>query len=262
MIRQQPCKSCLISGSPSQGQAFPLLHYGLFRGDNFGYFVQTSASEVIAVDSPDGKFMLTVLRERGWQLKALLLTHAHHDHVVDLGEVLTETGCAFYKPAGLSGLPMGRAVQDGEVVEVEGLRVEVLETSGHSPMDLSYVFPELKLCFCGDSVFHNGCGRMFAGPASRFWHSLERLRALPDDFFLCCGHDYAADNALFRRQLFPDLPQSDLPSRPHGPLSLADQRQSNPFLNADDPVLAAALGLSAAQPAEVFKKLRELRNQL
>jgi hydroxyacylglutathione hydrolase len=254
-------RSFSLSRSSFADPRFPCLHLGLLKGDNYGYFLQTDPQSVLAVDVPEGHRMLEILAERGWRLEALLLTHTHHDHVVYLQDLLDATGCAFFYPQAAGGLPTGTALSDGSAFELGGLRVEVLDTSGHSDLDFSYWFPDLNLCFCGDSLFAWGCGRMFAGPPERFWHSLCRLRDLPPETRLCCGHDYAVDNRLFLQKTFPGRP---LPAESDGemPLLLKTQQAENPFLRADDPAIAAALDLKDADPVLVFKSLRELRNQL
>ncbi|MDF3131111.1 MBL fold metallo-hydrolase [Kiritimatiellaeota bacterium B1221] len=242
---------------------YPILHSGLLKGDNYGYFVQTGPREVLAVDAPEGRVMLEILKHKSWTLKALLLTHTHHDHVVYLEELLQKTGCAFFHPEGAEVPGGGRGVTDGESFEVNGLRVQALDTSGHSDLDFSYWFPDLDLCFCGDTLFASGCGRMFAGPPERFWASLKRLRELPEATRICCGHDYLGDNLRFVRQTFPNLPVlRSVEGWDVMPLRLAVQRKCNPFLMADDPRIAVSMGLEGADPAMIFKKLRELRNQL
>ncbi|MGA0333031.1 MAG: MBL fold metallo-hydrolase [Kiritimatiellia bacterium] len=236
---------------------------GRLRGNNLGYFVQVDARRVIAVDVPDGERMLSLLEERGWELHLLLLTHTHHDHVVNLEKLVEWTGCAFWYPEGADLSVPGSPMRDGEEREALGLRIQAMDTSGHSPLDFSYFFPELPLCFCGDTLFAWGCGRMFTGPAERFWSSLRRLRGLPDETLLCCGHDYFAENSQFLRTFLPQLPEF-FPGEGEGemPLRLGEQKLRNPFLRADDPRVAAALDLAPGEPVEVFKKLRELRNQL
>lgn len=250
----------LCSSSPAADPC-PCLHSGLLHGDNYGYFLQVDAQSVIAVDVPDGQRILEILDARNWVLKALLLTHTHHDHVRGLQTLLDGTGCAFYYPGGAPGLPPGIEMWDDQQFSLCGQRLQIIETSGHSDLDLSVWFPDLSLCFCGDTLFAWGCGRMFAGPPARFWQSLCRLRALPPETRLCCGHDYAADNLCFMARHFPDV---SLPAIKEGemPLLLKHQRAENPFLRADDPTVALALGLEDAEPVRVFKTMRDLRNQL
>ena len=254
-------RSHTLSSDPND--CFPLLHYGILEGDNFAYFIQVDERSVLAIDVPDGKKMLATLRENSWKLEALLLTHTHHDHIVGLPEVVEQTGCRFYHPEGAAGIPRGRGLVDGQDLDLHGHQLKVIETSGHSPLDLSFWFPDLHLCFCGDTLFAWGCGRMFSGPASRLWESIKRLRSLPDQTLLCCGHDYAADNRRFYKQALPGLkPLIPIGEEIPMPLDLRTQKRENPFLRADDPEIALALGLENKEPSEVFKKLSELRNHL
>ena len=252
-----------LSLSPDGATSFPVLHCGCIKGDNYGYFLQVDEKRVVAVDVPDGRVMLDILRQQGWTLELLLLTHTHHDHVLHLEDLLKKTGCDFWHPAGATLPVEGTGLRDGEERNVLGLRVQAMETSGHSPLDFSYVFPEVNVCFCGDTLFAWGCGRMFAGPASRFWSSLQRLRELPDETLLCCGHDYREDNRTFALQIFPNSSRW-VPEAGEGemPLHFGEQKRRNPFLSADDPQIAEALGMKGQDPVLVFKKLRELRNQL
>lgn len=205
----------------------------------------------------------------GKPLGAVLLTHFHHDHVNGLKEVMDTSGCTLFAPAPFEGLPRLH-VSDGMNWEVEGLNVVAFETSGHSPLDMCYHLPELHLCFCGDTLFGWGCGRMFAGPADIFWPSLDRLRALPPETRICCGHDFRKENAQFMREQLPQLPwveegiqriQTELLEEAFPePLILSDQIATNPFLRADDPALAKGIGRAGASPVEVFAELRKRRN--
>ncbi len=222
---------------------------------------------MIAVDVPDGEAMLACLEREKWTLSSILLTHTHWDHVAGLEDVLKRTGCELIAPAGAFGVSADRWVKDGERFQVVNLSVAAMDTSGHSELDFSYWLPESGICFCGDTLFAWGCGRMFAGPADLLWASLQKLRALPGDPWLACGHDYADDNLLFMRQQLSAVPRfADFAERVEDmetmPVRLSEQIEHNPFLRADDPEIAETLGLTGADPVEVFARLRELRNRL
>lgn len=245
----------------------PRLHYGILARDNYGYFVELNGGIVIAVDVPVGEVMMDCLERRGWTLSTLLLTHTHWDHVVGLEDLVERTRCTLIAPGGASSVSADRRVKDGEQFVVENLTVEAIDTSGHSELDFSYWLPELGICFCGDTLFAWGCGRMFAGPPERLWASIQRLRALPGDPWLACGHEYADDNLRFMEHHLCSLSRfaefagraGDLPTMP---VRLSEQIEHNPFLRADDPEVAEVLGMAGADPVEVFARLRELRNRL
>ena len=238
---------------------------------NLGYLLQAECSKkAVAIDVTDGEQLLEQLWKRGVSLGTILQTHFHHDHVRGLEDVIGQTGCTYVAPAPFEDLPRLH-VSEGMTWSVEGLEVLAFETSGHSPLDFSYRFSDLELCFCGDTLFGWGCGRVFAGPPETFWASLERLRALPPETRLCTGHDFREDNLLFMKEQLPNLPwveegiqqmekELEAGTFPE-PLLLSDQLRTNAFLRADDPDLAKGIGRAGASPAEVFAELRTRRNQ-
>lgn len=267
-MRKPQIQHFSLSGSSKKAPG-ATLHFWPSRETNLSYLLEIGASgQAVAVDVPNGTEMTKILAGRGLELSALLLTHTHHDHVDGLVDLVLATGCDFYSPVPFGDLPR-RHVTDGLTWGLQGLRVVAMDTSGHSPLDFSYLFPDLNLCFCGDTLFEGGCGRMFAGPPERFWNSLLRLRSLPEDTLLCGGHDYRRENAEFLRRELPDLPGVEaaaealkLSCRRHAvPVRLSDQKAHNPFLQADAPETARALNLSEEDPARVFAALRERRNQ-
>ena len=81
----------------------------------------------------------------------------------------------------------------------------MLETPGHTLDHISYVFDSEKALFAADTLFSIGCGRVFEGNYPMMWDSLLKLRALPDDFKLYCGHEYTAANIKFALTVEPDL---------------------------------------------------------
>lgn len=254
------------------GNSVPATLYFWRSGEsNLGYFLRPGKGRgVVGIDVPNGREMTKILQGEGWTLSTLLLTHTHHDHVNGLRDLVKQTGCEFVSPEPFDSLPR-RHVDDGMSWEVEGFTVVAWNSSGHSPCDISYLFPELDLCFCGDTLFAWGCGRMFAGPPERLWASLLRLRSLPDATRMCCGHDYREDNARFIegelkawggadeavRRIRAELNSAPDPA----PFPIGDQKRSNPFLRADDPEIARCVGRAGAGPVEVFAELRARRNR-
>ena len=162
-------------------------------------------------------------------------------------------------------------VGHGDVIKVGELLARVLETPGHTLDHVSYVFDADKAVFAADTLFSVGCGRVFEGTYPMMWDSLLKLRALPDDFRLYCGHEYTASNVKFALTVDGDnealkaraaevtrlraANESTIPSL------LGDEKQTNVFLRADDPAVAIKLRMKGATAEQVFGELRERKNK-
>ena len=95
-------------------------------------------------------------------------------------------------------------VADGDEVKVGDLKARVLETPGHTAGHISYWLPDDQLAFVGDTLFSIGCGRVIEGTPEMMWASLLKLRALPDDTRVYCGHEYTAANIRFAKTVEPN----------------------------------------------------------
>jgi len=236
-------------------------------GDDNVALLLEREGEGLAIDLPDGPGLMALCAREQIQLREVWFTHGHHDHVRGLPSL--PSSLSLLGPPGLSIFRDYRRVHEGERLSWQGLEAEVLETPGHSDLDICFVLREAKLLFCGDLIFDCGCGRMFAGPAPRFWQSLQRLKSLPGELRVFCGHDYTGDNLQFSAKLMPEEPWYQEALKALGqtreacgmPLSLQQQLQRNLFLGADRPEVAEAVGFRAGtKPAEVFAELRQRRN--
>ena len=162
-------------------------------------------------------------------------------------------------------------VRENDKVKVGSLEARVFETPGHTAGHISYFFPSDKLAFVGDTLFSIGCGRVIEGTPEMMWQSLLKLRALPDDFKLYCGHEYTASNVKFALTVDGDNPalkaraeevtRLRAENKPTIPVLLGEEKKANVFLRADEPSVAAKLHMKGASGAEVFGELRERKNK-
>jgi hydroxyacylglutathione hydrolase len=171
-----------------------------------------------------------------------------------------------------SRIPTGdETVGEGEYVTVGGLRARVLDTPGHTAGHISFWFEDQKLAFVGDTLFSIGCGRVIEGTPEMMWKSLLKLRALPDDVSFFCGHEYTESNIRFALTIEPAnaalqaraaevkaLRAKDLPTLP---ATIGAEKAANPFLHADDPKVAAAVGMAGHSAADVFGEIRARKNK-
>ena len=146
----------------------------------------------------------------------------------------------------------------------------MLETPGHTTGHLAYHFAEDEAVFVGDTLFSLGCGRIFEGTAETMYNSLEKLAELPDETRLYCGHEYTQANARFALTVDPENPilldrareVDALRAAGHYtlPTTIGLERATNPFLRTEDPLVQHAMGMSDADPVEVFALMRERKN--
>lgn len=235
--------------------------------DNYAYLLHGEAGTVL-VDAPEALPVLTEIEARGWGLDAILLTHHHDDHIQAVPEIVAATGARLVGAAADAHRlpPLDISVAPGEPLEVLDEPVAVIDVSGHTVGHIAFHFPRSGMAFTADSLMAIGCGRLFEGTAPMMWDSLTRLNALPGRTVICSGHDYCAGNGAFALSVDPDNAalQSRLKAvaeaeRPCAPATLDEERATNPFLRVAE--LRESLGMSGADDAEVFARLRAMKDR-
>lgn len=240
--------------------------------DNYAFLARDPGTGAIAcIDVPEAAPILAALRDRGWQLTDILLTHHHPDHVQGVAELVAATGARVTGAAADAHRlpPLDHAVAPGNHVRIGAQQGVMLDVSGHTVGHVAYAF--LGHAFTGDSLMALGCGRLFEGTAPMMWASLQRLAALPPETLICSGHEYTASNARFALTIEPGNPRlvqragavraARAVGRPTVPSTLAEELATNPFLRASQPEIKALLGLSAAADAEVFAEIRARKDR-
>lgn len=242
--------------------------------DNFGYLIHDPVTKATAsIDAPEAGPIIKALQREGWTLTDILVTHHHNDHVGGIAELKTKYNCRVVAPhdKGTAIPQVDERVKEGETIKVGNLTARVLETPGHTLDHISYMFDADHALFCADTLFSIGCGRVFEGTYPMMWDSLLKLRALPNDTRVYCGHEYTASNVKFALSVEPNNPalkaraeevaKQRAANQPTIPTLIRDEKEANVFLRADVPSVAAAVGLAGKSPAEVFGELRERKNK-
>ncbi|MGN6285033.1 MAG: hydroxyacylglutathione hydrolase [Afipia sp.] len=242
--------------------------------DNFGYLIHDPVTKATAsIDAPEAGPIIKALQREGWTLTDILVTHHHEDHVGGIAELKNKYNCNVVAPydKGAAIPHVDERVREGDTVKVGNLTARVLETPGHTLDHISYMFDSEHALFCADTLFSIGCGRVFEGTYPMMWESLLKLRALPNDTRIYCGHEYTASNVKFALGIEPSNPALKARAEevaklradhtPTVPTLMRDEKEANVFLRADVPTVAAALGMAGKSPAEVFGELRERKNK-
>ena len=145
----------------------------------------------------------------GKQLKAILLTHGHFDHVGAVKELVAETGCEVYiHPAEATLPPMitdgqlyyTHTYSEGDTVSpIDGVELTVLHTPGHTPGSVCLLMKDQM--FSGDTLFEGSCGRIDlpGGNPQQMLQSLRRLASLQADYTVHPGHGGSTTLAAEKR---------------------------------------------------------------
>ena len=167
--------------------------------------------EVIVVDPaicPD--YMLSHVRSHGYIPRAVLLTHAHFDHVMGIEdwvkefqipvylheeekEILADSKLNLSKYFGKEyGYTDVQTVKDGEVLKVANFDFQVIHTPGHTKGGCCYYEEKEAVLISGDTLFHTSIGRSDfpTGNMATLIKSIkERLFVLPGDVMVYPGHN-------------------------------------------------------------------------
>jgi hydroxyacylglutathione hydrolase len=242
--------------------------------DNFGVLIHDPESGATAsIDAPEAAPVETALKKTGWRLSDILVTHHHADHTAGIGELKARHRCRVVAPRAEADriAHVDETVGEGDKVRVGALEARVIETPGHTSGHISYFFPADKLAFVGDTLFSIGCGRVIEGNPEMMWHSLLKLRALPDDTRFYCGHEYTQANIRFAKTIEPNnkvlAARADEVTKllaagmPTIPATIGAEKADNPFLRADVPEVAQSVGLAGSPAWKVFAEIRERKNR-
>ncbi len=187
---------------------------------NFVHFVTDKATQATFLVDPSWDAQAIIAHIESNQLipKGILLTHSHGDHISALPAMLKKYRLPTYitRPEfrlGRARIKKPHYIEDGDCLTLGESSIRVIETPGHTVGGASFLADNALIC--GDTLFIDGCGRcdFYESDVEQMWNSLQRLKTLPDDTVIYCGHDYG--------QTATD--------------TLGHQKQTNPYLLIDDP---------------------------
>ncbi len=185
------------------------------------YFVyREGEKDCIVFDAPDtGKEIVRRIEGAGLHVRALILTHGHFDHIMGAQDLRTsasglaesrgEESVKIYAPStekemlsdssynmtAMMGTPMtvrpNEWLEDGQELEIAGIKIKVIFTPGHTPGSASFYIEEAGFLISGDTLFQESVGRtdFKGGSAQTLSKSIEeKLFTLPDDTQVFPGH--------------------------------------------------------------------------
>jgi len=178
-------------------------------GTNVYFLIHRDTKETIIVDPADNAaYLASQCEMRGYQVKGIILTHGHFDHIYganELRDLLQVPIYAYVEEAALladpemnrsrvwaepMGLKADVLLKDGEVLELAGFRLKVIHTPGHTQGSCCYYLEEEGVLIAGDTLFRESYGRtdLETGSWTAMFSSLKILLDLPEETMVCPGH--------------------------------------------------------------------------
>ena len=241
--------------------------------DNYAYIINDNNSKTIGVVDPsEAQPIISYLKKENLKLNYILNTHHHYDHIggnIELKKIYNA------KVVGFDGdkhrIPgIDIALKNNEQWNFGNSTVKILHIPGHTLGHICFFFEKEKIAFTGDTLFSLGCGRIFEGDHKQMLISLNKIKKLPKETKIFCGHEYTHKNAEFCMKYdnenmdlikqFEKIKKLRSNKLPTIPARLEDELKSNIFLRCDQNNLKIKLNMKNEEDFKVFKKVRDLKD--
>ena len=241
--------------------------------DNYAYVISDNNSKIVGVVDPsEASPVVSFLKKQNLKLNYILNTHHHFDHIggnLELKKIYNA------KVVGFVGdkhrIPeIDITLSNNEKWIFGNETVKILHIPGHTLGHICFFFEKEKIAFTGDTLFSLGCGRIFEGDHNQMLTSLNKIKKLPKDTMIYCGHEYTYKNAKFcikydsgnidlknKFEKIKKLRSSNLPTIPS---KLEDELKTNIFLRCDQKDLKIKLNMKNQEDLKVFRKVRDLKD--
>ena len=241
--------------------------------DNYAYIIEENNSKTVGVVDPSEALpVISFLKNKNLKLNYILNTHHHFDHIGGNNELKKLYSA---KVVGFIGdkhrIPgIDITLKDNEKWQFGNTPIKILHIPGHTLGHICFFFEQEKIAFTGDTLFSLGCGRIFEGDHKQMLTSLNKIKKLPKNTKIYCGHEYTYKNAEFcikydsnnddlkkKFEIVKKLRSKNLPTIP---TTLKDELNTNIFLRCDKKDLKIKLDMENQEDFKVFKKVRDLKD--
>jgi len=241
--------------------------------DNYAYIIEDESSNTIGVIDPsESEPIISFLKKKNLKLDYILNTHHHFDHIggnVELKKKYNSKIVGFFGDKDrIPGIDI--TVRNNEKWCFGNSDVKILHIPGHTLGHICFFFEKEKVAFTGDTLFSLGCGKIFEGDHEQMLTSLNKIKKLPGDTKIYCGHEYTEKNAKFcikydseninLKKHFEKIKKLRSNNMPTIPSSLEDELKSNIFLRCNENSLKIRLKMENQEDSKVFKKVRDLKD--
>ena len=227
--------------------------------DNYSYLIIDEANnEACVIDPSEAQPIIDFVENKNIKLKYVLNTHHHYDHIGGNKELKKKYNALVigYKNDAHRIPEIDILVEDNQIWKAQNFEAKIFHIPGHTSGHICFYFFNENFLFSGDTLFSLGCGRIFEGTYKEMFDSLNRIKNLPDNTYIYCGHEYTKQNSKFCIKHDPsnkslkdkivEIEKKIQNNMPTVPSILRDEINCNIFLRAKD--------------LKSFSKLRDLKD--
>jgi len=241
--------------------------------DNYAYIIFDDSSKTTGVVDPsEAKPIISFLKKKKFNLNYILNTHHHYDHIGGNIELKKKYNAKVVGFAGdrhrIPGIDI--ELTNNQKWNFGNSTINVFHIPGHTLGHVCFFFEKEKIVFTGDTLFSLGCGKIFEGDHKQMLASLNKIKKLPKDTMIYCGHEYTYKNAEFcmkydennidLKKKFEKIKKLRSENLPTVPSTLIDELKSNIFLRCDQNDLKIKLNMKNEEDFKVFMKVRDLKD--
>ena len=168
--------------------------------DNYSYLIiDESNNSACVIDPSEAQPIISFVVNNNISLKYILNTHHHFDHIGGNKELKNKFGSTIlgFKNDSHRIPEIDILLEDNQIWRAENFVAQIIHIPGHTSGHICFHFFNEKLVFTGDTLFSLGCGRIFEGTYKEMFESLNKIKSLPEETKVYCGHEYTLSNLKF-----------------------------------------------------------------
>ena len=227
--------------------------------DNYSYLIiDESNNSACVIDPSEADPIINFVENNNIKLKYILNTHHHFDHIGGNKELKRKFGSTVlgFKEDSHRIPEIDILLEDDQIWKAQNFIAKIIHIPGHTLGHICFYFFNEKLIFTGDTLFSLGCGKIFEGTYKQMYDSLNKIKSLPKETKIYCGHEYTLNNSRFcikhdsenleLKKKVNDISKKIKNGLPTIPSTIKEELDCNIFLRTED--------------LESFSKLRVLKD--
>jgi hydroxyacylglutathione hydrolase len=241
--------------------------------DNYSYVIHDTRTDIVGVVDPSEFNPIdNLIKKKFNKIDFILNTHHHLDHTggnLELKKKYNSTIIGSAKDERrIPGIDI--KLLNDDVFKFGKIDFSIILVPGHTSGHICFYSKKEKIIFTGDTLFSLGCGRVFEGTYKQMLDSLSRIKKLPGDTNIYCGHEYTKKNLEFCNKFEPNnkflkdkkkwISSKLNKKEPTIPTTIENELKTNIFLRCDVFAIKKSLGMENSSEVEIFKKLRDLKD--